>query len=77
MAPTGLHTGQDDNGGGKEGGHAGQDNYGAEVLDGLGGLHHLDQLLLVHVHIKAEEMLQINGKQDHQRVMVDPMLLIV
>ena len=43
----GLHTGKDDNGVGKEGGHAGQDDNGAEVLDSLGGLHLLDQLLLV------------------------------
>ena len=57
-----LHTGHDDNGGGKEDSHAGEDNYGAKVPDGLGGLHLLDQFLLVHVHIKAEEMLQTDGK---------------
>ena len=51
------------NGGGEEGGHAGQDDNGAKVLDGLGGLHLLDQLLLVHIHTKAEEMLQTDGKE--------------
>ena len=62
-APPGLHTGQDDYGVGKEGGHAGQDDNGGEVLDSSGGLHLLDQLLLVHVHTKAEEMRQTDGKE--------------
>ena len=62
-APPGLHTGQDDDGGGEKGGPAGQDDNGAEVLDSLGGLHLLDQLLLLHVHTKAKEMLQIDGKE--------------
>ena len=48
MAPLGLYTGQDDSGGGKEGGHAGQDEDGAKVIDCLGGLHFFAQLLLFH-----------------------------
>ena len=63
LAPPGLHTGQDDNEGCKEVGHAGQDDDGAKVFDCLGGLYLLDQLLLFHVHTKAEEMLQIDGKE--------------
>ena len=44
-------------GGVEEGGHAGQDDSGAKVLDGLANLQLLDQLLFVHVLTKAEEML--------------------
>ena len=44
-------------GGVEEGGHAGQDDSGVEVLDGLASLQLLDQLLFVHVLTEAEEML--------------------
>ena len=58
---------------GKKGGHAGQDDSGAEVLDGLGSLQLLKhkkkslqllyQLLLVHVCTKTEEIQISNGKE--------------
>ena len=48
---------------GKEGSHAGQDETRANVLNGLGNLQLLYHLLLVHVHTKAEEIQQINGKE--------------
>ena len=47
----------------KEGSHAGQDETRANVLNGLGNLQLLYHLLLVHVHTKAEEIQQINGKE--------------
>ena len=48
---------------GEEGGHAGPDDTGAEVLDGLGGLQLLDQFLLVHAHNKTEQIKQTDGKE--------------
>ena len=39
----------------RSGGHAGQDDNGAKVLDSLGGLQLLYQLLIVHVHTEAEK----------------------
>ena len=50
-------------GGVEEGGHAGQDDSGAEVLDGLASLQLLDQLLFVHVLTEAEEMLRADGRE--------------
>ena len=41
--------------GGKEDSHAGQDDHVAKVLDSLGGLQLLYQLLLVHVYTEAEK----------------------
>ena len=42
--------GQLDSRGGKEDSHAGHNDTGVEVLDGLDGLHLPDQLLFVHAH---------------------------
>ena len=39
----------------RSGGHAGQDDNGVKVLDSLGGLQLLYQLLIVHIHTEAEK----------------------
>ena len=60
--------------GGKEDSHACQDDHVAKVLDSLGGLQLLYQLLLVHVHAEAEKynISMVNKYGQHRNAVLSP-----